>query len=175
LIPDSLQSALVKLKATSVSDPAVSGSTTITVTANPTIKVAPATGVQLALNGQQLFTATLAHVPANTAVFWKLGCMNADEGIEGPDECPSAGANPSGGDPDVDGDGPGAISPLSGTNTLTVTYTAPAHIFYSDFQSNGCPDADNVSHTYAFVPLTATMTVNGKSYSDTACIRVNSN
>jgi len=166
-IPDSLQSATVTLKATSVSDPAASGSTTVTVTANPTIKITPATGVQIALAGQQTFTATLAHVPANTAVFWSLACINADEG---PDECP-ANPNPSGGDPDTDGDGPGSILPLSGTNTLTVTYTAPTKIFNAEFPSNGCPAA--VAGSYAFVPLTATMTVNSQSYSDTVCIQVN--
>jgi hypothetical protein len=170
-IPDSLQSATVNLIATSVSDPAVSGSTAITVTANPTIKISPATGFQISTGGTpQSFTATLAHVPANTAVFWSIGCINADEG---PDECP-ANPNPSGGDVDSDGDGPGSISPASGTNTLTVTYTPPAsHIYYANFPSNGCPAA--VTGSYAYVPLTAKMTVNSQQYSDTVCIRVNGN
>jgi hypothetical protein len=108
-----------------------------------------------------MFSAQLAHVPSGTSVSWS-GCINSDEGDN--DYC---------GDPAnegmAEGDGPGTISPSSG---LTVTYTAPRVIYFGFVRDNGCSPPDTVNRTYAYVALTATMTVNGQQYPSTVCIKV---
>ena len=174
-IPDSLQSASVNVIATSQADTSKSGSASVTVTASPTITITPSSATLCTVNSTtcttgntQSFSAQLAHVPGGTAVSWTLGCINADD--QDGDQC---------GNGDNDElpakDGPGTITPPSGsslTNTLTVTYTSPLYVFFSNFPSNACPAADSQNFTYAYVPLTASMVVNNLTYSKTVCIKV---
>ena len=174
-IPDSLQSASVNVIATSQADTSKSGSASVTVTASPTITITPSSTTLCTVNSTtctsgntQSFSAQLAHVPSGTAVSWTLGCINADD--QDGDQC---------GNGDNDElpakDGPGTITPPSGsslTNTLTVTYTSPLYVFFSNFPSNACPAADSQNFTYAYVPLTASMVVNNQTYSKTVCIKV---
>jgi hypothetical protein len=159
-IPDALQAAHVNVIATSQADPTKSGSAAVTITASPAISITPSTAT-VSTGTSQMFSAQLAHVPSGTSVSWTLGCINSDEGDD--DFCGDANEPP--GEPE--GDGPGTINATSGPG---VTYTAPRFLFFTAVKSNACPDSDRA--TYSFVPLTASITVNGQQFPSTVCIKV---
>lgn len=97
----------VTLTATSVADTTKFASATITITAAPPISVALApSNASVAVNGTQIFTATVTNDPGAKGVTWTL----TQSGVACSPAC-------------------GSVSPTSGSgNTVMTTYTAPATI-----------------------------------------------
>ena len=162
----------VFVAATSAADHRRSGSAIVTIAGVPlSISVSPNPPPPIvAGSGSTIaFTATITGAPANTSILWSLGCISASDGNG--DFCF---------DTDSDGDGPGCTQlpggftlcgalPNVGPGNEVLTYTPPTNLYLASFQPNACTSSPTGN---GMVPLTATVTYNGSSASQTVCITV---
>lgn len=107
--PPSLFTGPVTLRATSVANPAVSGSAAITLTSSVAVSLAPSSAT-LAINHRLRFTATLA-AAANSNVTWSVGGITGGNSTLG--QICAAGSDP--------------CTPAAG-GALSVDYVAPAAV-----------------------------------------------
>jgi len=151
------------------------GTSTITITAIPlSVSISPNPPAPIPAGNTTgiTFTATITSAPPDTQVNWSLGCNS--ESDSGGDFCF---------DNDFDQDGPGCTMLPGGfqicgaranvgPGTEPLTYTPPGKLYTDTFQANSCT---STAGNDGIIPLTATVTYNGNTASQTVCITVTPN